>query len=314
MLSPLLGLALSLLLSVDADAGDRKEARRAARADQKSQDIDPEISTDYTAFTVDRGQWRMGLVNFDYGLTDEVQLRTSPAAWLLGPNVAAKLRVAEFGPVQLSLGSGIYSVNLARAAEEDSVDATFQLIPVEWKGSWTIRGRWGLHFGTQHRVVKLSGGLTGDDIGDIMGSLTGDDAVGEQLDQLGAGLYGDAQIWQHQTRFALDFQINRRGSVMLLSNNTFLLNGLVTAGASTTDAASGTTTEIGASARVSSTLDNLPSAVSANYQWSWPRFHLRVGLPLTPGNPLVFTQIVNFYWVLGPKDAGAGSPSAPPPS
>lgn len=87
----LLPLALALTLGAPAHASAKKEARKAARVEHKAAEIDPEIITDHSAYVVKPRQWRMELVNFDYGLTDTIQLRTAPALWLLGPNAFGKV-------------------------------------------------------------------------------------------------------------------------------------------------------------------------------------------------------------------------------
>lgn len=59
--------------------------------------------------------------------------------------------------------------------------------------------------------------------------------------------------------------------------------------------------ETGGAVKLATTLNTLPTALSLSWQLTYPRFHVRFGIPLNPGNPLSTTQAFTFYWVLGPK-------------
>ncbi len=66
-----------------------------------------------------------------------------------------------------------------------------------------------------------------------------------------------------------------------------------------------------ASARIRMPLrESIQALVSLSWQWSWRRFHLRLGLPLPPSNLFAYPQAVKLYWVLG---KGKESPIEAPP-
>lgn len=294
-------LLLPLLLSPAVQAGPRAAGHDDPQSTQTEAGIDTEISTDHTAYLVRPGQWRLGLATFDYGVTETLQLRTAPALWLLGPNAYGKAKILDTQPVDIALQAGILRVDLSRlSTQRQGVEAAFLAIPLQWWASLEIDEHWTLSLGTGHNVFKVSGGLTGREIGELLGTVAGDDRIGGQLEALGTGLYGSGQLWLHQSRVAVDYRLNQRHSVILQTNNSFLVTGLLTAGASVEDAATGTTAEVGASAQFSNPLTQVPTAASLAWQVSWPRFHLRLGLPLT-ANPQSLVQAVALYWVLGPK-------------
>lgn len=295
-------LFLVLHAILPALASGTSDARRQARADQAGQPIDTEVSTDHTAHLVRPGQWRLGLATVDYGVTDTLQIRTAPALWLLGPNAYGKAKVLDTQQADLALQAGVLRVDLGRFnPQEQRVDAEFFAVPLQWWASLEFNEHWTVSIGTGHNAFKISGGLTGQEIGRLLGSVSGDDRIGAQLGELGTGLYGGGQLWLHQARFALDWRLNRRHSIIVQTNNSFLVTGLLTAGATMEDDATGTTAEVGASVQFSNSLEQVPTAASLAWQLSWPRFHLRLGLPLTT-NPQSVVQAFTFYWVLGPPD------------
>ena len=74
---------------------------------------------------------------------------------------------------------------------------------------------------------------------------------------------------------------------MLQTTTFILLSGTVSGGYETEDE----TTEVGATVHFDKPLtDNLDSVITLSWQFSWPHWYLRVGLPIP-------TETIPLYWL-----------------
>lgn len=298
LLSPLL-LSLSIM-SLTADAQGEDDADDAGR--RKTQSVAPRSKTDFTAYTLGHHQWRAGFLNLDYGLLPNASIGTSPLANIFAVNGRIKATAITWGRFDFSAQAGIARLNTGLLGAE-AISAS--LVPLKGTASWAVGPRLGVHLGGTWMIARLTGDLTGDQLQSLLGGLTNAGSEDDGLvtafgDSTYAGAVANVNIAQQN--FALEWRLNRRDSIILQSNNTLYVNGVVAGTAGVSDPESGIT----AGAGVGVTFDLDPSqafgsATSLAWQWSWRRANLRVGLPLTPNNPLAWTQCVQLYWLLGPE-------------
>jgi len=267
----------------------------------------PTQMQDFTAYTVQQGQWRVGLTRLDYGLLDNVSIGTSALFLLVGPNGNAKVTAAETERLSFSLEGSYYAPYSALlenlSGGEGGSNITMRVTPVAWTGSWEISPKWSAHYGNTWTLGRVEGELTGGQIAELMGAVTGggvdesiQDALG--LETLYAGALGRFTL--ASSNFAVMWRRKENASFIFESNNYLWISGMVvgTVGQETEGAEVGA----GVAAIFEQALETVPSAVSLSWQRSWDRLNLRVGIPLTAGNPFAFTQAFQLYWLLGPKD------------
>jgi hypothetical protein len=277
----------------------------------KDQPPDPRGKQDFTAYTVREGQWRVGFNGVDYGLSDTTSVGTSAFYWVVGPSVRGKVTAIDRQRLAFAVEAGYYGVYsawieaLVTSSSDVDFTATLGVVPLSWTGTWNISDRWSVHLGNSWKISTLEGELTGLQISEIMATVAGDDLDDAVLGELGsATVYANAmgRFTLASGQLAAEWRRNARGSLILVSDRTLWLSGLVagTTGASGEQGETG----VGVAATFEFLLENAPNATSLSWQWSWDRLNLRVGLPLSLSNPFSYTQAFQMYWLLGPKDSG----------
>lgn len=298
LLAPLL-FTLSLTSGI-AEAREKSDAPDAER--RKTQSVSPKSKTDFTAYTLGHHQWRAGFLNLDYGLLPNASIGTNPLANIFAVNGRIKATAISWGRFDFSGQAGIAKLN-TRLLGAENIEAN--LVPLKGTASWAFGPRLGMHLGGTWMIARLTGDLTGDQLQSVLGGLTNSGSDDDGLaSAIGGSTYAGAvaNINIAQQNFAMEWRLNRRDSLILQSNNTLYVNGVVAGTAGVSDEASGV--EAGAGIGVTFDLDPsqaFGSATSLAWQWSWKRANLRVGVPLTPGNPLAWTQCLQLYWLLGPE-------------
>jgi len=260
--------------------------------------------TDFTAYTVSQRQKRVGFNSLTYGLLENVSVGTSPLLLIVGPNIRAKVTAVELERLAFSLEGGYYAPYdfWLSSLTDGASNIDLQVTPIAWRGSWQISPKWSAHYGNTWTLGRVEGELTGGQIVSLIEGVVGaeiDQAIVDSLgvDTLYAGAQGNftlaasnlAVVWQRKENAGFIFQ----------SNNYLWASGIVAATAGTSDGES--SAGVGVAAVFEQVLTTAPSAVSLSWQRSWDRLNLRLGIPLTAGNPFAFTQAFQLYWLLGPK-------------
>ena len=275
-----------------------------AEVPRKEQAPDPYHQQDFTAYTVEKGQWRLGLGPIDYGLLDNVSVGTTSYLWIVGPNARAKITAIHTERVDVAVQGSVVKVSqIWTEALTNRGDILLRVTPIGWRGSAILSPTWSLHLGNTWTLGRLEGTVSGQDIVDLVGLVAGGNIQSSIGKAVGNDVYAGA--WSNfalaQSSFAVDWRRNRRDSWILESNSTLWASGLVVGevGSGSTDV-NGQETEVagGAAARFRAPLKTVPSAVSISRQWSFEKLNLRVGIPLVPGNPLSWTQALQIYWLL----------------
>jgi len=185
------------------------------------QEIDPKANVHWTAYTIGKRNWEIGLVNQDYGLLDNLQVGTTLALWPLGaPNVHGKVTAIRSRKFDVALESGYTWTGLARFGVPDG---SVHMVPIDAIASWEVSRRFSIHLGWGWTLVGAKGELQSKQIADGIDALTGFDlgptlnkALGDQ-----GGLYGGANLTLYRQRLGLEYRFNRRDS-LVFSDTTFV--------------------------------------------------------------------------------------------
>lgn len=263
------------------------------------QEIDPKARPTGTAYTIGRYDWKLGLVEQDFGLFENAQVGTVAALWALGvANGHAKVDAIRTKSLDIAVDGGVYAASLEGLGVPNG---RITVTPVGLLASGVVSKRLGVHGGVAWTIARADGRLTATDLADGIASVTGADVTKELKDVLGkdGGVYAGANLTLYQTRFSADWRFNRRDSLVLTSNTYVWLSGLVAAGVAADDVGSAEV-EVGASARVKVPLtESVPTLTTLSWQFSWRRTHLRVGVPLPLTNTFAYLQAFDLYWILG---------------
>ena len=119
--------------------------------------------TDYSADTLDHRSIRLGLLNQEVGLLDNLQMGTSTLGWVVGfANASAKVQAIDTERLDLSLEISSFSYNLERLGVPGG-KATAR--PMGWTLSWAVSPSWSLHLGSTTTQVELQGLVTLEQVG-----------------------------------------------------------------------------------------------------------------------------------------------------
>lgn len=115
--------------------------------------VDRDPATDWSAETLHRNEWRLGLFRLQYGIIDSLQVGTQLLPWFLKvSNLDLKWTVWSSGPWSVGLGGGLFSLKL-QDFDEDAADVRFYAVPVELTGSWR-QDAFSLHLRGSYTAVK----------------------------------------------------------------------------------------------------------------------------------------------------------------
>ncbi|MEZ4240819.1 MAG: hypothetical protein R3F59_32620 [Myxococcota bacterium] len=264
------------------------------------QPIEEKANPHGTAYTVGRGTWSLGLVEQELGLLDNLDVGVVTPLWALGvPNVHGKVTAVRTRRLDVALDAGAYSTGLARFGVPDG---RLTVTPVGFTASGVVSRRFSVHGGAGWTLANAHGALHADDLSAAVLAATGADIRRELRQALGdgGGVYAGAHLTLFQTRFAADWRLNRRDSLVLASNTWVWMSGLAAAGVGVD--AGDAELQVGASARVKVPLGNtLPSLTTLSWRFDWPRVDLRIGVPLSLSNPFAWFQAFDLQLVLGPR-------------
>ena len=269
-------------------------------------DVDHEVITDISAYTVHQGQWRLGLVNQDVGLLEHLSVGTTAALWAFSvPNGHAKLTVLDTARLDLAVKGGLYQADLSRTL--DMPGGSARTVPLGATASLRLTPRGTVHGGLDLYRLHMEGSMGASDIADTLALLSGTDFDTSLLDVLGDGadVFASADMTMTRARLAYDHRLGPKDSLLLTLNHALGLRGSVTAGSSVEVA--GQTLEVGGSTDVAVPIpSSLSTVVAVGWQHSGRRIRTRVGIPLTtqPNMLLGLGSVFQLEWVLGPVSGG----------
>jgi hypothetical protein len=119
-------------------------------ADARADQVPGEERIDYTAYTLHRNEFSLGLGSAAYGVLDQVTVGTYVLPWfafplLRSPIISGYVKVRDWfsGPVTVALRGGFVYLNAsgisAELSNNSSSDVGFLAVPIELSASWRIR-------------------------------------------------------------------------------------------------------------------------------------------------------------------------------
>lgn len=183
----------------------------------------PYASTDFTAYTVERGETRVGLFNVQHGVLPRTQVGTVPLLDLGGVlNANVKTNLMREGRIDGALFGNLYLVPFTdlveRYSEENDLGlkegeqlftTNITVIGLGAMSSLQVTKPWSIHAGFVYNRVSAKGMFNFDDLPEVL-VPGGDDATGGEV-MLVPRLIGELV----QLKFATDVRFNRRDSLVL---------------------------------------------------------------------------------------------------
>jgi hypothetical protein len=258
----------------DWRALEGKERRQA----WKHAPIDPAYEPGFSAYTIGAKRVRLGLMNLDYGLLDNLQVGTAPVLDAVGVfNLHGKVTAIRTQRIDMSFEATGLFWNGSWGEDQESISVNAW--PLMATGSWMISERFSLHLGYRWDNVDVRGSFDSEDLVRALMSSLGIDLSDEIYDALEdkGDLYGGGRLTLGQSRLAVDCRLNRRDSLILQVWRYNTLNARIDAGATVDE-----TMEAGAAVHIQQPLDGVFAATtSIAYQMTLPRFRVRVGIPIS---------------------------------
>lgn len=174
----------------------------------------PHATTDFTAYTLQPGEFKVGLLSVAAGVLPNVQISSMPIIYYAGlPNLSVKVNAIQVGPLSLAVeGSRYWLRQESFRSSYTSVGAVASLRVVK---AWSVHGGFsygGLASKGIPDVCGLSPLLTEDTCGGIgIGDPQPVSASGSAFGIEGNDIYGEV-LW---VRAATDLRFNRRDSIIV---------------------------------------------------------------------------------------------------
>ncbi len=262
----------------------------------------PHATTDFTAYTLQPGELKVGLLTVGAGILPNVQVTAMPALFMAGvPNISAKVNAIKAGPLNLAITGnrhGLRQDTFRAAYTGVGAMASLRVLP-----AWSLHGGFnyaGLSAKGVPDLCSLSPLLTDiDTIESTCDTITGLDpqpvsASGSAFGIDGNDIYGEIMT----VKAATDIRFNRRDSLILQASAVPFARLQVNDQIDVPDIAQ-LDTVLAFDGKVPlSTL----YTVCAAWQMAWKNVHLRVGIG-TSTVPLAWlTQTTELSMRFGGKD------------
>ncbi len=212
--------------------------------------------TDYSAYTLQKYEMRMGLWRTEFGITEEIQAGTLQWLWLLkAKNLFFKWKFYQGEQLSLSTSGGFFWLNF-KDFGGDAPDVLISMIPLYSTASWETGGALSYHLSAGYTVVKSDGGeLTKQEQGNL-----------DMLASVSTGILIPSLEYRTSESFAL-----------VLEGRLLLFQGAALGGVQELQIDEDTRIEIHASGEADLSGDTKGNAIFSGF-WSWDSFNLRLGL------------------------------------
>lgn len=268
----------------EQEFGDTFQAYRPKRHQYPQ---NPYQSTDFTAYTREPGEVRLGLAALSVGVLPRVHLGTSPMLDVVGIyNGSAKWNFARAKRLDFALAGGVYVVPVTRllatldddgsgtvsgVSQEDVFVDTVTTTSLSLTTSLQVVGGWSIHAGTAWTRARAVGNLDFNNLPQVV--VPGLEPIGGDL-TLVPRVRGELL----DVRFATDLRFNRRDSLILQASATAWAHAQADISADLSglpDALGGVDFAIGYGQAVSPA-DTYRASLA--WQFSWRKVDLRFGL------------------------------------
>ena len=223
--------------------------------------------TDGSAYQLNQNEWRLGLFQLDYGVTDWLEVGTIHLLWLARvSNLSTKWRIYETGKHRFTTELAYFQVS-AKDYDDTNPDIVFYAIP--WTVTWSRRGT---NDTMSLNVLVTQTGLRGES------SSTSDVELG-----------GAAVATSGIVRPVYEYRMSAV-TALLFEANLSLFQLIQGDAQSTVELDERTTLDLFGNANAEFTGDFLANA-SASFFWSWSSFNLKLGL----GYGHLSLPVANFF-------------------
>lgn len=259
---------------------------------------DPYGQTDFTAYSLEWGEVKLGITGITVGVLPRVQLGTNPVLDVLKvPNGALKWNFLRAGPLDFAALGAVYVLPTAgftgSFAEAGAMTSIQILKP------------WSFHLSGIFDHIGASGLPDFSKIPDILQSVS--DATAS-LQENNTALTFEANAFT--VRAATDYRFNRRDS-LLLRGQAFVWSGLTAHASSDLPAIVGLDSILGQDKHSGTVAQSIASSyvVSLSYQMTFKHLDLRGGYgtgalePKAETDPGPRQAVTPFAWALGAWDA-----------
>jgi hypothetical protein len=259
----------------------------------------PQATTDFTAYTLEPGELKVGLLSVGVGVLPNIQITSMPALYYAGlPNLSAKVNALHVGPLDIAItGNRTW---LSQPGFESAITGGGAIASLRIAPAWSIHGGVsyvGLSAKGTPDLCSISPLLTDNvDIGLCDEPRSEPVAVesGSAFGIDGNDLYGELMM----VRAATDIRFNRRDSIILQASAVPFARVQLNEDIEVPD--------IAQLDQVLSFDGKVPVSAaymaSIAYQMAWKNVHLRVGVG-TSSLPLAWlTQTTELSMHFGGKD------------
>lgn len=259
----------------------------------------PYQNTDFTAYSLEFGEWRVGLASVSVGLAPRVQLGTAPALDAIGVyNANLKVNILRAGPVDLAVGGAHYNLPL------EGFSGTWT------QGSATLSTRilkpWSLHVTGSYVDLKAEGTPQLGELGSMILVVAMGDSLADAPAQVRAQAEAEAQratpnidadASAATVRVATDIRLNRRDSIIL--QGQAMVYGQYNADVGTDLPPMFGLDEALDAAQESESPILETYVASVAYQMNWKRLQLRVGAGVSSVPGAWLLQSTDLAWRFG---------------
>ncbi len=190
----------------------------------------PRAQNDFTAYSLEWGEVKVGLAKTTMGVLPRVQVGTVPVLWGLNvQNGQTKVNAIRFGGLDVAVEGSYFGIPL------DSFTANYKALgggmSLQIVEKWSIHGRlnkaWFVLEGPPAGLLELSGALVSKnaEMEAFVTALEGNETASEGLNDGNISVTANAMV----LNFATDYRFNRRDSLILQVQA--MLSGSATAGA-----------------------------------------------------------------------------------
>ncbi len=164
-------------------------------------------STDFTAYVLEWGEVELGPTGLSIGALPRFQLGTIPLLDVLGLyNGWAKVNPLRLGGLDLALNATAFYLPIK--------GFTAYLLSGGGLVSLQILEPWSVHLGANYSIARAEGTPDLRGLSPYLASVAGEDLAEYSLQALHDDLYIDASARFATVRFATDYRINRRDSII----------------------------------------------------------------------------------------------------
>ena len=257
----------------------------------------PYASTDFTAYTLELGETKLGLGSITVGVLPRVQVGTAPALDALGIyNAQAKFNLLRVGPVDLALGGSHYQLPVGGfTGYQSNLSSTLSV---------QVTGPWSVHVTGSYATLGAQGTPDLNELSPLIMTAAGNpDLSGAQgyVDQATDHTPVNAKAQTASVRVASDIRLNRRDSIVL--QGSAMVWGDVDTGVDPADLPPilGLDQALEAAHYEGSIPVSQTYVASAAWQFQWKRAELRVGAGVSSVPGAWLMQSTEFAWRFGGK-------------